>query len=1203
MATKTERLAIEITANAAGAITQVDRLGKTIDTRLGSADKTANLFSERLDKVGTRLVDVGTKATAAGAAVGAGLFIAAQATQDLADSVDKAQAVFGKVGTESLGLFADGAAEALGKSKAAALDAASAYGLLLKQSGLGGRDLAAQSAALATRTADLAEQFKKPYEEVQKSIEAVLKTGSGKSIKGLLGLDIQIDPESLKGLGAAERTARVLDEIFRQTADSAGFFAKSTDDLGAQIEVAKAKWENAKAAFGEASLPALTSLAQAVTGILELFNQLPAGVQSAIGSFATFGAAIGLVGGPLSSLAGLGAKAFAPLVAQGTKLGGVLASLSGSGAAAAIGGPLTIAAIGAAGVFEAWASETAQVDKQVETLTSSVLSLTDAGQTLPTLAAGLKSVLEVNAGGTDVFAKTGLSVSQVTTAVNAAPGSFDKFRDSVDGLFGVFDNLGGLTSFGDDVGGLREAAKTAGPQVERIVNQLLSLYEAGGISADEFRKTIDYIVDLDKGAANSAKSIGEQAKALRDAAGVASLTGQALADFKIATDPTAKLADQVAALNRLTVAFPQAAAAAGLVPPVLDENAVAADSAGRAITDYASRVAAAADRIESKKGELTLGTLATETTSAARIAINYEQASLRYDLALKKLNETSSKVARNEKVTGALNQVRDAQDGITDAIERRRKAQEKLDELTRKSVVAGSVPLLQEIARAADQGVKDAEARAERVRAEFGAGSIEDAAAQRVVTEARGRRDSSADLLNRGLAEQGGRNQREIRDAQREVQAADRDVAKAVRDKREAEADYQKTLNEGTDDTAERKQALLEFWDASLAKYEAAAALGQAAQDGLDPYGALRDIVTATATASGVAAGQVTSFGDAIDSAGKKAAGALGLIIALLKELDRRNAEAAAAGGSLARREGVPAYQAEKGRSVPGLGGPVGPPSKPPPKQATVKLSPALYLDPVKDIFYSWDGRKWTALTRQQVGQVVIGPGGFSKGGTVPGVGTGDTVLAMLTPGEFVVTKTATAAVGTEGLKALNRGEASIVSNTERLVSSSDVTKVSDSTSTTERLVDRARFDRTDVRRYALGGYVAAAVNQPRKMSEGGSVPGEGVSDTVPAYLTPGEFVLTRIAVSRVGEANLKALNEGTAKVQRFALGGTVRGPASVPASSFAPMQTPARTTTTSTARSVEVSPTINISSTEPKAAAAEVVRKLRRATFLGGVR
>jgi len=45
------------------------------------------------------------------------------------------------------------------------------------------------------------------------------------------------------------------------------------------------------------------------------------------------------------------------------------------------------------------------------------------------------------------------------------------------------------------------------------------------------------------------------------------------------------------------------------------------------------------------------------------------------------------------------------------------------------------------------------------------------------------------------------------------------------------------------------------------------------------------------------------------------------------------------------------------------------------------------------------------------------------------------------------------------------------------------------------------------------------------KMNQGGEVPGQGNTDTVPAMLTPGEFVLTKEAVNQVGADTLYGMN------------------------------------------------------------------------------
>lgn len=56
------------------------------------------------------------------------------------------------------------------------------------------------------------------------------------------------------------------------------------------------------------------------------------------------------------------------------------------------------------------------------------------------------------------------------------------------------------------------------------------------------------------------------------------------------------------------------------------------------------------------------------------------------------------------------------------------------------------------------------------------------------------------------------------------------------------------------------------------------------------------------------------------------------------------------------------------------------------------------------------------------------------------------------------------------------------------------------------------------------------------RFNSGGMVPGTGNSDSVPAMLTPGEFVLTKEAVQRIGIGNLRRMND----VAKFNKGGLV---------------------------------------------------------------
>jgi tape measure domain-containing protein len=60
-----------------------------------------------------------------------------------------------------------------------------------------------------------------------------------------------------------------------------------------------------------------------------------------------------------------------------------------------------------------------------------------------------------------------------------------------------------------------------------------------------------------------------------------------------------------------------------------------------------------------------------------------------------------------------------------------------------------------------------------------------------------------------------------------------------------------------------------------------------------------------------------------------------------------------------------------------------------------------------------------------------------------------------------------------------------------------------------------------------IGGFISGILSGLSFFSTGGPVPGTGTGDTVPAMLTPGEFVIRRDAVRRVGLDMLHAINGG----------------------------------------------------------------------------
>ena len=62
------------------------------------------------------------------------------------------------------------------------------------------------------------------------------------------------------------------------------------------------------------------------------------------------------------------------------------------------------------------------------------------------------------------------------------------------------------------------------------------------------------------------------------------------------------------------------------------------------------------------------------------------------------------------------------------------------------------------------------------------------------------------------------------------------------------------------------------------------------------------------------------------------------------------------------------------------------------------------------------------------------------------------------------------------------------------------------------------------------------AISGVKKFAAGGLVPGSGNRDTVPAMLTPGEFVIRKSSVNKLGASNLAAMNKN-----KYAFGGRAR--------------------------------------------------------------
>lgn len=516
MATTTERLALLIDADAKGAIKELQSVGKHASTEMAKTETA-------IGRAGSRFADIGVGAIAFGAAVGVGAKKAIDAAQNLADAQDKANATFSKEGVQAVDKFAANAADKFGLSKQQATDLASTYGNIGKAFHVNEADLGSFSTTLAGLTSDLAEFSGKSTEEVQAAIKSGL-SGKGKALREF-GIDLEAGS---KGIDA-------YNQILEQTRDKQGFFASQSDDVGASQERLKAKFENTKAALGDALIPVMSQGITIVGGVVDAFNSLPGPLQSIIvgaGITAAGLKAVGIDFGDVTKLVGKGGDAWQKygVDASGglTKAGAAVTALGAVFAGAAI-----IETVGA--ISDAFKDVEVRGENAMNKIAIAV------GNGSNPLAAFREQVQVTE----DSFDWTS-TLDQISLGLGSATGAIDRFSLAGQGAVGyasdfqtAFDNL--FTSKGADA-------------AQGVVDALRQQNDALDHSSDSYKSTNDLLdqwqerLDLATGAQKVNTDAVKGAKGGYDAyTGAVDGSVQALKDYtdaiKAATDPLFAVVD------------------------------------------------------------------------------------------------------------------------------------------------------------------------------------------------------------------------------------------------------------------------------------------------------------------------------------------------------------------------------------------------------------------------------------------------------------------------------------------------------------------------------------------------------------------------------------------------------------------------------------------------------------------------------------
>lgn len=220
------------------------------------------------------------------------------AAGDLGEAQNATNLIF-REGSAEMDAFFATSAEGLGMSERAARQAAVPVASLLNAVGMTREETVQWSQDILTLGADLGSAFN---EDPARAVEAI-----GAAVRGetepIRRFGVVLDDASVRAkaveMGLADSAAAVdkngkaqatLALIMEQTAAVHGDFANTSDSAANAQRILAARAEDAKAALGQALLPALEGTLGAANNALSAFNALPDSIQGTIG-------AVGMVGG------------------------------------------------------------------------------------------------------------------------------------------------------------------------------------------------------------------------------------------------------------------------------------------------------------------------------------------------------------------------------------------------------------------------------------------------------------------------------------------------------------------------------------------------------------------------------------------------------------------------------------------------------------------------------------------------------------------------------------------------------------------------------------------------------------------------------------------------------------------------------------------------------------------------------------------
>ena len=250
---------------------------------LANVDTQLKGFSDKMGAIGSKMTDVGKKATVGITLPIVGAFgLAVKSASDLNETLNKVDVAFGQNSAE-VKAWANNSIASMGLAKQSALDATALFGDMSTSMGLNTGEASKMSMNLTQLGADMASFKNISFERAQTALAGVY-TGETEALKGL---GIVMTQANLASFAQSQGITKSMDEmsqaelvtlrynyVMDKTKNAQGDFARTADGTANRTRIMQEQFKETSATLGQNLLPIANKFMEWVTNLTQKFSAL-----------------------------------------------------------------------------------------------------------------------------------------------------------------------------------------------------------------------------------------------------------------------------------------------------------------------------------------------------------------------------------------------------------------------------------------------------------------------------------------------------------------------------------------------------------------------------------------------------------------------------------------------------------------------------------------------------------------------------------------------------------------------------------------------------------------------------------------------------------------------------------------------------------------------------------------------------------------